>query len=234
MPRSFQRSMPPVEPGTSPVNAVPPTVVVLVLLLAGIEAALSLGAEGLAGGPGAVGWRLGLIERFSVSGAVVDYALQGQSGLWPRLVLYALVHGSLVHALFACVFLLALGKFVAEGMGQGRMLLVLLAGTVGGALAFGLLVPGTQPLFGAYPGAYGLIGGFTYLLWLRFGREGGNRLQAFRLIGFLMLFQLAFGALFGSNAQWVGDVGGFLFGGAVAVLASPGGVAALRERLRSR
>ena len=233
MARSFPKAMPPAEPGASPVNAVPPTVVVLVLVLALVEAALSLGAEGLAGGPGAVGWRIGLIERFSVSGAVLDFAA-AQPGLLTRLLTYPLVHASLVHALFACVFLLALGKFVAEGLGQGRMLLVLLAGTVGGALAYGLLVPGTRPLFGAYPAAYGLIGGFTYLLWLRLGREGGNKLQAFRLIGFLMAFQLLFGALFGGNAQWVGDVGGFVAGGAVAVLLSPGGVGALRARLRAR
>jgi hypothetical protein len=36
-----------------------------------------------------------------------------------------------------------------------------------------------------------------------------------------MAFQLLFGALFGGNAQWVGDVGGFVAGGAVAVLLSP-------------
>lgn len=234
MPRSFQTPLPPPEPGTSPINAVPPVVAGLALVLAGVEGVLSLGGMGLAGGPTAVGWRVGLIERFAVSPAVLEFALQGRAELWPRFVLYPLVHGGALHALFAVVLLLALGKFVGEGMGQARTAVVFLAGTVGGALLFAATVGEAQPLFGAYPGIYGLIGAFTYLLWLRLGRMGGNRLQAFRLIGLLMLFQLVFGAVFGASPQWVGDVGGFLAGGAAAVLAAPGGIAALRARLRAR
>ena len=106
--------------------------------------------------------------------------------------------------------------------------------TVLGAVAFGAVVRGAQPLFGAYPAVYGLIGAFTYLLWLRLGRAGENRLGAFRLIGLLLAIQLVFGALFGSSPQWVGDVGGFLAGGATAVLVAPGGLSALRARLRAR
>ncbi len=234
MARSFQKPLPPVEPGLSPVNAVPPVVVVLVLLIAGIEAALSLGSQGLAGGPQGVGWRIGLIESFAVSPAVLDYSLQGQTDLWPRFVAYAFIHGGAMHALFAGALLLALGKFVAEGMGQLRTLAVFLAATVGGGIVFGLLVGDTQPLYGAYPGIYGLIGAFTYLLWLRLGAAGENRLAAFRLIGVLLAIQLLFGALFGASPQWVGDVGGFLVGGLAAVLVAPGGLSALRARLRAR
>ena len=234
MARSLQKPLPPPVPGESPVNAVPPVILLLFLAIAGVEAALSLGAQGLLGGPAAVGWRIGLIERFAVSPAVLGYALEGQAGLWPRFLLYAFVHGSVLHALFAGVLLLALGKFVGEGMGQARTLVVLVVATVGGSLAFGALVGGTRPLFGAYPGVYGLIGAFTYLLWLRLGQAGESRLGAFRLIGMLLAIQLAFGALFGSDPQWVADIGGFVAGGAAAVLVTPGGLAALRRRLRAR
>ena len=234
MARSFQKPLPEPVSGESPINAVPPVILVLFLAIAGIEAVLSLGDQGLAGGPAAVGWRIAMIERFAVSPAVLGYALEGRAELWPRFLSYAFVHGSVMHALFAGVLLLALGKFVGEGMGQARTLLVLAVATVTGALAFGALVGGVQPLFGAYPGVYGLIGAFTYLLWLRFGRAGENRLQAFRLIGVLLAIQLVFGALFGSSPQWVADVGGFVAGGATAVLAAPGGLAALRSRLRAR
>lgn len=234
MARRFDKPLPPIEPGTSPVNAVPPVILVLVLAIAGTEAALSLGAQGLAGGPAAVGWRIGLIERFAVSPAVLEHALRGQAELWPRFILYAFVHQGTLHAIFAGVLLLALGKFVAEGMGQLRALLVFLAATVLGAVGFGLLVGGNQPLYGAYPGVYGLIGAFTYLLWLQLGRLGENRLQAFRLIGVLLAIQLVFGAIFGTGPQWVGDVAGFLAGGATAVLLAPGGLAALRDRMRAR
>ena len=40
-------------------------------------------------GPGAVGWRVSLIERFAVSPAVLDYAVRGEVGLWTRFVSYA-------------------------------------------------------------------------------------------------------------------------------------------------
>lgn len=234
MARSFQKPLPPVEPGTSPVNAVPPAVVVLVLALALVEAALSLGSQGLAGGAQGVGWRIAAIERFAVSPAVLDYALQGRTGLWTRFVTYAFIHGGAIHALFAGALLLALGKFVAEGMGQLRALLVFVVATVGGGVLFALAVGDTQPLYGAYPGIYGLIGAFTYLMWLKLGQSGENRLAAFRLIGALLAIQLLFGVLFGANPQWIGDVGGFLAGGAAAVLLAPGGLAALRARLRAR
>ncbi len=234
MPRSFQNPLPPQEPGASAVNAIPPIVLVLFLVIAGVEVALSLGGMGVVGGPAAVGWRLSLIERFAVSPAVLDYAMQGQGGLWPRFVLYSLVHGSVMHAIFAGVLLLALGKFVAEGMGQARMIAVFLVATVLGAVVFGLTVGEGQPLYGAYPGIYGLIGGFTYLLWLRLGLTGENRLAAFRLIGILMGIQLVFGALFGANPQWVGDVGGFVSGGLTAILVAPGGPQAFLARLRAR
>ena len=234
MARSFQRPLPPVEPGQSPVNAVPPAILLVFFAIAGIEAALALGAQGTLGGPAAVGWRVMLMERFAVSGAVLEHAAMGDAGLWPRFLLYALVHGGTVHAIFAGVLLLALGKFVAEGMGQARAMAVLLGATVLGGLGYALAVGGTRPLFGAYPGVYGLIGAFTYLTWLKLGRMGENRLQAFRLIGVLLGLQLVFGALFGASPHWVGDVAGFLAGGVVAVLVAPGGLAALRARLRAR
>ncbi len=234
MARSFQKPLPKPAPGLSPVNPVPPVVLALVLVIAGIEVAVSLGGQGLVGGPGAVGWRVSLIERFAVSPAVLDYAAQGQAGLWTRFVTYAFVHGSVTHALFAGAMLLALGKFVGEGMGQARTLAVFAVATVMGGLLFALTAGERQPLYGAYPGIYGLIGAFTYLLWLKLGRAGENRLQAFRMIGVLMAFQLVFSAIFGANPQWIGDLGGFLAGGATAVLVAPGGFAALRARLRAR
>ena len=53
MARSFQKPLPEAVPGTNPVNPVPPVVLALVLVIAGIEAVVSLGGQGLVGGPGA-------------------------------------------------------------------------------------------------------------------------------------------------------------------------------------
>jgi membrane associated rhomboid family serine protease len=232
--RSFHKPLPDPVPGESPVNAVPPLVAALAITLVGVEIVLSLGAQGVLGGPASIGWRMAALDRFDMQPEVLDYFRHGGPAIWARLLSYSFFHGSVTHALFAAAMLLALGKFVGEGMGQARLLAVLLAGTVGGALVFGLLAEPGARLFGAFPGVYGLIGAFTYLLWLQLSKVGGNRLQAFRLIGVLMALQLVFGALFGSNPQWIADVGGFAVGGAAAVLAAPGGLAALRDRLRAR
>lgn len=237
MPRSFQRPLPPAREGESAVGSVPPAIVLVALALGLVEVALSLGGGGYAGGAAAVGWRVRLIERLGLSPLAWDYLAQGgfsDPALLLRLVAYPVVHGGALHAIFACAMLLALGKFVAEAMGQARALLVLLVATVGGGAAYGALLDGTFPLFGAYPAVYGLIGAYTYLLWVRIGDAGGNRLGAFRLIGVLLGLQLAFGALFGANPSWVAEVAGFLAGGLAAALAAPGSLRALRARLQAR
>jgi membrane associated rhomboid family serine protease len=234
--RSFQKPLPEPRPGESPINAVPPVVLVLFLLIAGIEIVLSLGGNGL-GGPEAIGWRQAAIQRWGFSPALWDHLAQrgfADVQFLPNFVTYAFLHGSVVHALFAGALLLALGKFVGEQMGQARVLAVFLAASVVGAAVYGATVGSNLALFGAYPGVYGLIGAFTYLLWLRLGRMGENRLQAFRLIGVLLAIQLLFGLLFGGSPHWVADVAGFAGGGAAAVLLAPGGLAALRARLRAR
>lgn len=232
-----RRPLPPPEPGAPALGAIPPVVLVLFLALAAVEAALSLAGMGLVGGPGSVGWRVGLIERWGVTPALWDHLAQRgfvDGRYLPNLLLYGLVHWDAMHALFAGALLLALGKFVADAMGGGAMLAVFLLSLLGGAVAYGMLAPPGRPLFGAYPGVYGLIGAFTYALWLRIGREGGNRLTAFRLIAVLLAIQFAFGLLFGSDPGWIGDVGGFAAGFLVAPLLVPGGLAALRARLRER
>ena len=45
-------------PGEAPINPLPPVVVALFLMIVGVEVVFSLGARGIIGGPGAVGWRL--------------------------------------------------------------------------------------------------------------------------------------------------------------------------------
>jgi rhomboid protease GluP len=234
--RSFNRPLPPPIAGESPVGPLPPIIVVLALGLAAVEGVLSLAGMGLVGGATGIGWRVGLIEQVAFSPAAWD-AL-GVRGLDPallqRLVAYPVVHYGPIETAFAVAMLLALGKFVAESMGQGRALLVLLVSTLAGAVAYGVALSGTFPLFGAFPAIYGLIGAYTFLLWVRIGAAGGNRLGAFRLIGVLLGLQLVFGAIFGANPTWVAEIGGFVAGGVTAALVVPGALAALSRRLRSR
>ena len=220
----------------SPMNPLPPVVWALVLPVVAMEAVLAAGGAGLAGGPGAVGWRLDAIQRFAFSGEILRW--MWATGQWApdhliRFVTYPFVHGTFTHALFVVVFLLALGKMVAEVFRAWAVLVVFFAAAIAGALAHASLgVP--QPLIGGYPAVYGLIGAFTFILWARLGAVNANRARAFSLIGFLLGIQLIFALIFGNTWDWVADIAGFVAGFALSFVVSPGGWAAVRARIRHR
>lgn len=218
-----------------PVNPISPVVVAMFLVMLAVEVMLSLGAQGVIGGPAAVGWRVSAIQDYAVNGAVFDWMME--NGRWPaehvmRFATYLFVHGSFTHMVVAGVMLLALGKFVGEVFNGWAVAVVFLGSGIGGAVIWGLLLNDPGYLIGAFPGVYGLIGAFSYVLWLRLGQSGGNQLRAFALIGFLMGIQLIFGILFGAQTDWLADIGGFVSGFLLSFVVSPGGWARLRGRLR--
>lgn len=218
-----------------PLNPIPPVVMALFIVILGVELVFTLGSYGVVGGPGAVGWRVAAMERFAFSGPVLDWMIQTRQ--FPaehviRLFSYPFVHGNFTHAIFAGVMLLAMGKMVAEALGPIRTIAIFFASTMVGALAYGLLLDTRIPLIGAFPAVYGLIGGFTYLLWLRLGQMGAQQIRAFSLIGMLLAIQLIFGLFFGGSQDWVADLGGFVTGFALTIVLVPGGWARLLSRLR--
>lgn len=221
-----------------PLNPLPPIVWVLALPLIAMEVILSLGAEGLVGGPQAMGWRLQAVERFAAFPELLK--LQWETGGHPvtelhRLVSYSLVHGSFTHAIFAIVMLLALGKWVGEVFRWWAVLIVTLGSAAVGALCYGLLIPELRaPLIGAYPAVYGLIGAFTFMIFTNLSRVGANKFRAFSLIGFLLFFQFVFGMLFGGGWDWVADVAGFCTGFLLSFVVSPGGFRRVMDQLRQR
>lgn len=222
----------------SPFNPLPMIVWVLVLPLIAMEAVLSLADAGLVGGVQGIGWRLQAVERFGLFPELLRY--QWETGGQPynellRLVTYPLVHGGFTHALFAVVLMLALGKMVGEIFKWWAMLAVVVGSAIIGGLAYSFLIPGLRTqLIGAYPGVYGLIGAFTFLLWVNLARSGANRYRAFSLIGALLFFQLIFGVLFGANWDWVADVTGFAAGFLISFFVSPGGWARVMDKVRQR
>jgi len=154
-----------------------------------------------------------------------------------RFVSYAFVHGGLGHAAFAIVLTLAIGKMVAEAFSQTAFLVIFFASTVVGALAYGVLANSNQPLIGAYPPAYGLIGGMSFILWVKARVEGTNPWRAFSLIAFLLGIQIFFKLVFGGGDDWVADLAGFVTGFVLSAFLAPGGagrVIALLERVRRR
>lgn len=218
-------------------NTLPPVVVALALAIFGVELLISAGARGYVGGPEAVGWRLEAIREFAFFGQLVEFIVERQAWTSPelrRFVTYPFVHLGFTHMIFVIVFLLALGKLVGEVFGNLAVLTVFFTSAIIGAVIYAGVTGDPRPLVGGYPGVYGLIGAYTFLLWVSYGAAGENQYRAFTLIGFLMGIQLIFGVIFGATNDWVAEVAGFLAGFAVSPLVAPGGLGRLLNRLRQR
>jgi membrane associated rhomboid family serine protease len=213
-------------PEAPPVNPLPPVVVVLFLAIIGIELTFMLAANGMIGGPAGIGWRLNAIQTYGFSGRIYDWMIA--NGFYPRehvmrFVTYPFIHVNFTQALFAGVILLAMGKMVGEVMGGWAVAVLFFACSIGGALAYAIVLNDPVPLVGSFPAVYGLIGGFTWLLWRNLSLRGEKQARAFSLIGFLMGIQLVFGLLFGSDGTWVAEIAGFVIGFALSFVLSPGG-----------
>lgn len=225
------------DPDAPPLNPLPPVVWLLVLPIVGIELFLSAGQHGLIGGPAAVGWRTAAIEDYGFFNLLFDRMIatgDHGTGMLLRFVSYAFVSYSATQTIFVVVFILALGKMVAEVFSSWAVLVVFFGSAILGAAVYGLALDDPHPLVGGYPAVYGLIGAFTFILWVRLAATGGNQSRAFMLIGFLLGIQLLFRLLFGGSNDWVADIAGFATGFALSFVVSPGGWARVRARLRHR
>ena len=222
---------------TPPLNPLPMVVWLIALPIIAMEVALGLGARGLVGGAQGVGWRIDAIQRFAFSPEYLrDMMATGQYPLdgLARLVTYPLVHGNFMHAVFVVVMLLALGKMVGEIFRWWAVVLVFFGSAAIGAFVYAI-VPGIQTaLIGGFPAVYGLIGAFTFLLWVNLAAVGANKLRAFTMIGFLLAFQLVFGLIFGGGFDWIADLAGFVTGFLLSFVVSPGGWARVRGKMRQR
>ncbi|MEO9821524.1 MAG: rhomboid family intramembrane serine protease [Paracoccaceae bacterium] len=220
----------------SPVNPLPPVVLALFFAIAGVEVIFAVGEAGFAGGPEAIGWRLNAIRDYGFSGSEFDWMIE--QGRWPlervmRFVTYPFVHGGITATVFSGVMLLAMGKLVGEVMGQIAVVVLFFGSAVLGAFVFGLLTSEAR-LIGAFPGVYGLIGGYTFLMWLKLGAAGASQSGAFSLIVMLMGIQLFFSIFFGTGPDWIADLAGFVAGFGLSTIVIPGGFARLLSRFRQR
>lgn len=221
----------------SPFNALHPAVIALTLLILGIEAVFQLANAGIIGGPRGVGWRVAAIEEYGFSAAIFDRVLvhgDYSFDMLKRFVTYPFINVQLTQVAFCAALTLALGKFTAEYYGGVKVMVIYVLTSVVGAMVYGVLVEGTYPLLGGFTPVYGLIGAYTYALWLRLGSAGKNQMLAFRLIGFLLLIQLIFGLIFGTNGGWIAELTGFFAGFTMSVVLAPGGWATLLRRMRER
>lgn len=221
----------------SPFNAIPIVPLLLVLIIAGIELTLTAAENGLVGGAQGVGWRATAFREMQFFPELMTELFE--RGRWTldylkRFVTYPFIHASFTHALWASVLLLALGKYVGEIYRPIAFLILFFVSTIIGAAVYGVLAWQNTQLIGAYPGVYGLIGAYTYLMWLTLGRMGENQLKAFQLIGILLGLLLVYSMIFGSSPTWIAEVAGFVTGLFIAPLLAPGGWGAFIQRIRKR
>ncbi len=222
---------------TSPLNRLPPAVWVLAAPMILIELALQAGGNGIAGGAEGIGWRVAVLERFAFFPELWRWHLE--MGSWPvedvlRLVSYPFVHGDLTSAVFGVVMLLALGKMVGEVFRWWALIVVFLGSGIIAALVYAAMPFVTTAIAGAFPPVYGLVGAFTFLMWVRLAAVGANQFRAFSLIGALLFFQFVLGMLFGGGTLWVAEIAGFVAGFGLSFVVSPGGWARVKARLRER
>ena len=220
-----------------PLNPLPPVVWLLALPMIALEVVFSLASAGVIGGRAAVGWRTAAIEKY---GLWPEYWHQQlaignfDADLLLRFVSYPFFHFTVSQAVFGVVILVALGKFVGEVFRWWAVLVVFFGASIVGGLVYVSIPEIRQPLFGAFPAVYGLIGAFTFLIWVRLAGTGMNQLRAFSMIGFLLFIQLVFGVLFGGGWEWAADLPGFATGFFLSFVVSPGGFGRVRDRLRQR
>lgn len=232
---SGPRSVRPMPAG--PVNPLPPAVLGLAVLIFGVEVMFNLAERGILGGGGGFGWRTAAIRDYAFFGELAQWMVANGAAppdLLVRFVTYSLLHLSLTHAIFVCVFILAMGKMVGEALGNVAVLAIFFGASVGGALVYGLMLDERFPLVGGFPGVYGLIGGYTFLMWVQAQALKQSQLMAFRLVAILLAIQLVFGLIFGTRNDWVADIAGFATGFGLSFAFVPGGWARLRAALRRR
>lgn len=220
-----------------PFNPLPWVVWVLALPMVALEVMFNAAEHGLIGGAQGVGWRVAALERYAVWPAY--WRQQYQAGAFDgelllRFATFPFLHINASHAVFAIVILLAMGKFVGDVFRPLAVAAVYLVSGAVGAVVFASMPSIDVPLMGAYPGDYGLIGAFTYVLWIGGAGTGLRQYRAFSMIGFLLAVQLLFGLLFGGGPEWVADLTAFAAGFALSFALAPGGFARLRDMMRQR
>ncbi len=218
-----------------PLNPLPTVVILLACLVGGVELVFQAAEAGFIGGVEGIGWRLNAVQNFAFSDRIFDWMREtgqysGQNIL--RFFSYVFIHQSMVHAIFALVFVLALGKFVAEIMHPIAVLAIFFASAAVGAAIYSIALDEQFALIGAYPAIYGLIGAFTWLRFSALQDEGESGLQAFNLIIFFMVIALIYKFLFGGTNDWLAELIGFCVGFSLAVALGPDGKLRLQKILK--
>lgn len=221
----------------APVNPVPPVLWVMVAVILGVELLFVAGEAGIIGGMSGPTWRVTYLEKFAFFDKQFDWMIENgtlRAKYLMRFVTYPFLQPSFLIAAIVSVFILALGRLMSRKIGQAGVLTVFFGATILGALAFGLAWTTDVPLFSGLTGAYGLVGGYTLLIWHHLRDTGGRQLNAFGLIGVLIAAQLLFALFYGEGRSWVSEMTGFISGFFLTWILVPGVVSGLIDKARQR
>jgi membrane associated rhomboid family serine protease len=213
---------------TAVINPLPRVIVVLVVAMILPELVLQLSDRGYLGGPTGIGWRTELIREFGFFDSVFEYMRQTRTFDWNtlhRFVTYPFLNYDLLGAVFSAVLTLALGKGVAEYFSWWAVLILFFAASIVGGLAMGFAVNVGYPVIGAQAPIFGLIGAYSWMLWLKAGRNRRQQFMAFRIVIFLTLISFIYFFFFNGGYFWISQLAGFAIGFALSFILAPDGQA---------
>mgnify|MGYP003334777884 FL=1 len=224
------------EPQNQPIfNEMPSVIMALFLMIVGIEGFLVLGEQGILGNGYGLGLRYGLINQFGLFPAALN--TQIETGVFScfelkRYISFTFIHGSSVGMAISCALLLAMGKFVGSVFKNVATLIVFIGSAIGGAMIYSLLVPNGPILFGMFTGVYGLLGAHAFLRWVAFRAAKQPSLQAFSLVGFLVVIQIVFAFSLGNTWVWVAELSGAIIGFLICFFVAPVGFQRILQVIR--
>ena len=191
----------------------------LIMVCAGIEAALILSDQGIIG-PERLR-RLAYDYGGFWPGLLGDWRANYPAQPWVMFITYGFLHSGPGHLVVNMITLWSLARGVLERVGARGFVLLYLATLLGGAAGFALLAPGLRPMVGASGALFGLIGGL--LAWAYVDRFTNNEglWPIWRAVLLLIGLNLVLWWAMGGQLAWQTHLGGFVTGWIAALLIDP-------------
>lgn len=204
-------------------RGVPPLLWAMAAVFCGFELVFALSAAGLLPGSD---WRTAVYIHGAFFDLWFDELMDGGAvppWFWSSWVTHAFLHGGALHLAMNTAVFLALGGFIARGIGTARFLILFFTTAIAGALVFGILATTNAPMVGASGALFGFIGALKCWEWRFIQRTGApaNRFWGTIIALILINVMLAFSMPGGGSLAWEAHLGGFLAGFAIAPLLAP-------------
>ena len=222
-------------PRQSIFNSVPSIVFALFAIPVGVECWLTVGPF-ITGDLDPFTWRVEMVEQYAINSNLTLWMLENNkypSQYLVRFVSFSFVHGSMLNTAVACALLLAMGKIVGSVFSAMALLALFVVSAAVGAFIYSLAVLEGGWLFGSFTGIYGLVGAYTFIMWVTLRINNSPQGSAFHLIALLMVVQLIFSIIFKENDSWIADLMSFATGFLLSFLFFPGGLSNLIKLLRN-